>query len=230
MKKSAEDTVVQHTKNWYSDRHQTVVIQRNILFFVSLICLLSCFVAIVLVYLKIPLVTIEPFVIEIDKRTGVTQVVAPFQPRDAVQSKAINEYFIVKYLRARETVNVGSLAENSQVVRLMSDPNRVYPRYIASINPGDPNSLASRFSGGSKRDIKIRSIGYIKEPSSTSDTWQAQVRFFTEEMGESGGVDNRYFIAYITFRYDALNLSIDERYFNPLGFHVTDYTVTEESR
>ncbi len=234
-KHTAENAVVQHTKNWYSDRHQTVVIQRNILFLVSLVCLISSFIAIFLVYLKIPLVTIEPFVIEIDKRSGVTQVVAPFQPRDALQSKSINEYFIVQYLRARETVNVGSLSQNASLVRLMSDPNRVYPRYLASINPGDPESLVAQFTAGAKRDIKIKSIGYLKEPVPSTqpdavNSWQVQVRFVTDEGGDNPATASKHFVAYITFEYKALNLGVDERYFNPLGFYVTDYTVSEESR
>ncbi|WP_236870553.1 VirB8/TrbF family protein [Candidatus Bandiella numerosa] len=67
-------------KNWSDDRYQSTVIQRNLLLLLLLL-LIVCFILIIISLTTIRYLkntqSIDPFVIEIEKKSGVSTVVEP---------------------------------------------------------------------------------------------------------------------------------------------------------
>ncbi|MFJ5423724.1 VirB8/TrbF family protein, partial [Wolbachia endosymbiont of Drosophila barbarae] len=61
--------------NWNSNRYSTVIAQRNILLLFALILLATISISILVIFKISTSSTIEPFVIEIDKKSGIVQLV-----------------------------------------------------------------------------------------------------------------------------------------------------------
>jgi len=211
-------------KNWYKDRYQAVLVQRNLLSAFSLISLIFSTLAIFLVYKNIPIVTVEPFVIQVEPKSGITQVVNAQSAYEVTAKESINTYFIVRYLKARETVD-NALAYHYEVVRLMSDPNNVFRLYTWEVNPNNPESFIARGLGG-ERTVKIRSIARMDNNRSCIDVvCQVQVRI---TIREGGSPTLLHQIVYMDYTFTNVNLTLYERYVNPIGFRVLSYRKSNE--
>jgi len=206
-------------KNWYKDRYQHVLLQRKILTVITLMSLVCTLATVVVISQLTPLKTIEPFVIQVDQKTGITQTVDPLKVRELTTNEAVNNYFIVQYMRAREKYNINDIAQNYNLVRIMSESGKVYPQFVSEADPNNPRSNAARLGSFGERTIKFKSITYLSPQL-------AQIRFLAEEKTQAATVQHK--IAIIAFEYVKMSLTTEERYLNPLGFRVTDYRVDED--
>lgn len=207
-------------QSWYKDRYQHVLLQRKLLALITLLAL-GCTLAMALIVAHlIPLKTIEPYVIQIDSKTGQTQALDPAGARELTTNTVVNNYFLVQYIRAREGYNANNLTQQYDLVRVMSDDKTVYPRFVNEANPNNPQSNVARLGNGGLRTVKFKSITYISPQT-------VQMRLLINEKGGNSEGD-KHRIALVTFEYIKMNLTTEERYLNPLGFRVTDYQVTED--
>lgn len=216
---SQEKDAVAEVRNWYSDRYQTVVVQRNLLFLVTIISLIGVFISVFVVRQVTASRSIEPFVIEIEKKSGIATVVDPMDRKQLPAEEELTKYFVSKYVMARETYDPVNYEYNYfTVVRLLSSGNLYYPfkNYILS-NPQSPRLL---YGEGSASRMKIRSI-------TLPNAGEARVAFTLTLSGSRGGTFNK--VATMRFGYYTLEMSQDERYINPLGFQVIAYRVDEET-
>lgn len=209
------------SKSWYKDRYQSAVFWRNLLSVITVMSLLVAAVAGFAVLQLAPLKSVEPFVIQIDENSGITQVVDPMTTQSITGDKAINNYFLVQYIRARESYDVTSFIYNQNVVALMSDKQKVFPQYRAFLSTDNPASPLVRLQQAGKRSVKIQSISYL-------DTRKVLVKFtITEELGDRAQRSNK--VTLIEFQYANIELNAEQRYTNPLGFLVTSYSVDEDT-
>ncbi len=207
-------------KNWYKDRYQYVLVQRKILTVITLLSLFCTLVTVIVIARLTPLKTVEPFVIQVDQKSGITQTVDPLTVRELTANEAVNNFFLVQYIRARETYSIADLARNYNIVRIMSESGKVYPDFHRSADPNNPESNAARLGSTGLRTVKFKSIIYIKPQL-------AQVRLLVEEKSNSG-YNQQHKIVLIGFEYIKMNLTTEDRYLNPLGFRVTEYRVDED--
>lgn len=209
--------------NWYKDRYQSVLVQRKLLVGVTLLSLGCALVTAVSIMQLTPLKTIEPFVIQVDQRSGITQTVNPLTVQELTANEAVTNYFIVQYIRAREGYSRTDLARAYTTVRLMSEANRVFTRYRTDIDPNNPESNTARLGANIIRTVKFQSINYLAPQ-------QVQARVLFEDRNETGAVVARgYRVITLAFEYIKLELSAEERYINPLGFRVTAYRIDEDT-
>lgn len=217
MSKPAKEQL--HDKNWYKDRYQYVIVQRKLLSVITVMSLICTLATVIVISQLTPLKSIEPYVIQVDQRSGITQTVDPLKVSELTANEAVNNYFILQYIRCRETYNINALAQNYNLVRIMSESNRVYSKFVAEADPNNPRSNAARLSNTGERSIKIKSITYLSPQL-------AQVRVYIEETGPMPATMHK--IILVAFEYVKMSLSIEERYLNPLGFRVTDYRMDED--
>ena len=223
-KKSAGETV---QKNWYSDRHQAVLVQRNVLSILSLAAIVFSAIAIFLVYRNIPIVTVEPFVIQVEPRSGVTQVVQAATAKELTAKESINNFFIVRYIKSREGFDA-AIQQKYNVVRLSSDPTTVFRKYVWEVNPNNPDSFAARSGSAGKREVKIKSMSRLDKSPACADVLckiQVRVRIVEDVNGKKTQYDR---VILMEYTYTTLNLAVQERYLNPIGFRVLSYQVDNE--
>src|SRR4051812_6802310 len=94
------------TKNWYKDRYQSVLVQRKLLAVITVFSLLCTLGAVLDIARLTPQKSIEPFVIQVDQKSGITQTVDPLTVKELTANEAVNNFFIVTYIRSRESYNI----------------------------------------------------------------------------------------------------------------------------
>ena len=214
-------------KNWYTDRHQAVQIQRNVLALLSLMAIIFSAIAIFAVYRNIPIVTVEPFVIQVEPKTGITQVVRSVTAKSLTAQEAVNTFFIVRFVKAYESFNP-AIRQNYQIVRLSSDPSNVFRPYAWSVNPNNPEGFGARSGGVGKREVRIKSMTRLdKNDSCIEKVCAMQIRVrIVEEIRNQAMEYNKVIL--MEYTYTTLNLTVEERYVNPIGFRVLSYQLDDE--
>jgi type IV secretion system protein VirB8 len=219
MSKSPLESV--YDKNWYKDRYQSVLVQRKLLTLITLVSLAVTLASVLVIAQLTPLKSVEPFVIQVDQKSGITQTVDPLTVKELTANEAINNFYIVQYIRAREAYNTIDLARNYNTVRVLSDGGEVYRQFVMQADPNNPQSSAARMGSTGTRVLKFKSISYLNPQL-------AQARVLIEERRGDGSVAQFHQIILLGFRYVKMSLTNEERYINPLGFQVTVYRVDED--
>jgi type IV secretion system protein VirB8 len=220
LKRKATEDSIEVKKNWYADRYQTVVVQRNFLALVTLISLAGIIFSVLSVANITASKTIEPFVIEVEEKTGITNVIRPLQKEKYAFDEVLRRYFIYQYVTKRESYDASTFDYNYfTFVRLFSD-TPVYASFRREVNATNPNSPVRL--GSSQRIIKIKSITF--PPAATGQPgFVSQIHFKSED---PSGVKNK--VITMNFDYFDLSLNQEDRAVNPLGFQVTGYRVDDE--
>lgn len=208
--------------NWYKDRYQALLVQRKVLVAVTFAALGCTLFSVLVIVRMIPQKTIAPYVIQVDQKTGITQVVDPVTTRQLTANEAINNYFIAQYIRAREGYASNDILHSYEIVRLMSEPRAVFPAYNAEMDSNNPDSNPTKLGVLGVRQVKFKSTTML-EPQ------VVQVRVLIEEKKDGTTVSAQYHrIITLRFEYSKIALSPDERMINPLGFRVTEYRIDED--
>lgn len=187
---------------------------------------MTCLVCVMISTLGVIEVTsgkkIEPFVIEIEEKSGVTNVIRPLLLEQINQDEVMKRYFITKYVKAREEFRKSTYEyQYNQVVGLMSSP-QVFQKFKSSLSSADsPNNPT--LMGANVREIKINSVVKLSTPNNPNGQTY-QVRF-----SEDGKSNPRSYLVTIDFQFIDVQLTHAQRDINPLGFYVTGYSVDEEN-
>lgn len=219
--------------NWYKDQYQHMLVQRNMLAILTLCALLAAIASVFLVMTVAQNKTVEPYVIQIDERSGMVQLVDPVSRNEYAANELIDRYFVAQYLNARESYNITTLRYNYNIVRVMSAVD-VFNTFSRDVAPSNPTSAASLLKSGGQRQLRIRSLAYIQNPppaygkEETTPAKIMQARIQLRDIGASGNDVVENYIVTITFEYTQLQLSEEERLINPLGFTVTQYQIQQE--
>lgn len=228
MKKSSNKAKVadpnkplSNTKNWYSDRYQTIMVQRNILAAITLIALVATLISSYSVAQLTPLKSVQPFVIQVDDKSGLTQVVKPLTDKDIMSTQALKGYFVAKYVRARESYDEINYEDNFTSVRIMSDPI-IFKEYQKFMAPDNETSPIVLFGRTGQRVVDILSLTIVNDNA-------AQVRMIIKPEGKPNkSLQPVNIIIWLTFEFVPMDLTEKERYINPVGFRVTSYTIDDD--
>ena len=172
--------------------------------------------AIALVVL-LPLKTVEPYVVTVDRQTGFVETTQKLVPGGALtQNQAVTQAALVQYVLARESYDATDLKEKYRNTQWWSAPDEraAYLRLMAPQNPQSPLKL---YGSTATVAVTVRSVSILGP-----DT--ALVRFDAERRtpGSSTGSVQPYAAA-ISFRWSGEPMRAEERFINPLGFQVVRY-------
>lgn len=211
---------LQTTRSWYSDKYEWAQVQRNILILLTLVFAgIIIFFTISIVYIK-STSTIEPFVIEIEPKTGVPTVVDPISSKVYSGQDAIKRYYVWHYVKIREEYFRGLYQRSYNEVALMSAPD-VFSQFRSVSNTGNPDSLYNKLGTDGQRVIELKSMTFIEDRA-------VQIRFKTSTRGGEGGEAQEDKVAYLEFDFENVEMNDDQRLLNPLGFRVKKYRVENE--
>ncbi|MFM8186246.1 MAG: VirB8/TrbF family protein, partial [Alphaproteobacteria bacterium] len=183
-------------KSWYSNRYQIVAVQRNVLLLLTATSIIMVAIAVFFVKNFMSSKSLEPYVIEINEKTGTAVVVQQITSQTFTANEVMKRYFINKYVQSSLSYNPRNYKENSEEVRLFST-SQIFNEYRNRINP---YSLGSESQIG----VKIRSLLF-------KDNMNVEIRTTREIdiVGQKPATKNE--IIYMTFYFaPELNLSIEE--------------------
>lgn len=211
--------VLQTTKNWFNDRNEFVQVQRNMSFFavIVLTVTVAVFVLSATYYLQNNR-TIEPFVIEIEQKTGVATVVDPQTLKAYSANESLIRHNVWEYVKNRHEYFFLSYSRQFDYIRAHSTP-QVYQIYRSLNGQGNPQSPIEQLGSGSYRTLELKTLVLV-------GTNLAEVRFREVTQGAFNGSADKF--ARVAYNFVNLDLNSSDRLLNPLGFNITEYQVTDE--
>ena len=216
-------------KNWYKDKFESVRQQRDILLVVTLLSLFGAATSGFVVMWITPYKSVEPYVIQIDEKSGIVQRVDPVQRTEFTSSEAIDRYFVVQYVRAREEYVPSIFTQQYNLVRVMST-QPIFRRYAQQVSRSNEQSPLNVLEALGRRSVTFKNISFIgRNEQFPRATKVALVRIMTEDFNykNSNRVQSHRLIT-VEFQYANLALNEEERFLNPIGFLVTDYQNAQE--
>lgn len=208
------------TKDWYSNKYQVVVVQRNMLFVITLLSLFAVTAAIIFVHNISGTKSLEPYVIEVSEKTGLPTIVEQDNVSRFTEDAVVKRYFINEFLQIAEGYDPFTYRQDYKKLRLMA-AGSVYREFVGKLSSKNPDSPINVMGTRGKRAIKIKSVQFL-EPQ------VVQVRAAIENSGVYTGQKRRDVVIYMSFKFTNLKLSMQDRMLNPLGFQVDSYRITDE--
>lgn len=216
---SAAQQDIKQLRNWYEERYDNITVQRNLLFLLLLVLLCLSIISIGVVAYVINTKRFDPFVIQIDDTTGVAKIVNPISLNVLSGNEALAQYFIKRYVIARETYNpVDFSTEAQKIVRLLSS-NSIFWQYRGYIK-NEAVDPAIKYGQKNTTYLVLKSWSKLAEKKYI-------MRFSINETAGAMKVFNK--IALIEFQYLPMELTEKDKDVNPVGFQVTGYRVDDDS-
>lgn len=170
----------------------------------------------------IPLKTVVPMAVLVDRQTGHVTAIDPAQPTRLGGDAALTRSMLAQYVTARETVDRSSVSEDYRKTVLWS-AGSARTAYLAQMKPGSPGNPYAQVRGTETVRVSIRSV-------STLEPGTALVRFdLLRGFGAGAQTAQQSYVAVIRYGYRQRNLTEADRFTNPLGFEVTSYRRDAES-
>ncbi len=177
-----------------------------------------------------PLKRVEPFLIRVDRTTGVVDVV-PLYVGHETQPQAVTRYFLAHYVTVCQRFNFATAASDYEECGAFQTAQENQAWY-ASWRRSNPASPLNRYKDGTTVRAHVESISFI--PSAIGAHDLAQIRYFTTTRAAGGENPTIvHYIATVRYAYGAPSADLRRRRWNPLGFEIlyfhADHEVPGES-
>ena len=169
----------------------------------------------------LPLKTVQPVTILVDRQTGFVEAVDPARPRTITADDALTQSLLAQYVMAREGFDRTTVAVDYRRVGLWSAglARTSYLALMPAANPASPlNSPA-----GTVISVNVKSVSRLSQNS-------AMVRFDTVRQDRSGQYQStQAWLSVIRYRFTDAPMKMEDRLINPLGLQVLSYRRTAEA-
>jgi type IV secretion system protein VirB8 len=170
--------------------------------------------------LLMPLKRIEPFVIRVDKATGIVDVV-PTYAGQAPLSETVVRYFLNHYVTVCERFDFATAESDYEECGAFNTPRRNQEWYAAWVKT-NPHSPLNLYKDGTTVSAEVTSISFITRASGVSDL--AQVRYVKILHPAGGAGEQRsYWIATAEYAFGTPSSDPRVRRWNPLGFKIVTF-------
>lgn len=202
--------------SWATDRLVAMQASRRTAWIIAALALGVAVIEGVALIVLLPLKTVVPYTLLVDRTTGYVQALNPLEPGRTTPDLALVQSMLVQYVIARESFDVATLQANYRKVGLWSaeDARR---DYLASMRPSNPDAPLQKYPRTLVYETRVKSVSPLTGQS-------ALVRFETVARNGGGPYEPaQAWVAIVEYRFSGEPMSADDRFLNPLGFQVTGY-------
>lgn len=206
----------ERAESWADDmRAQTARSRRTAWMVAGVAAAVAAFEAVALAMLM-PLKTVQPVTLLVDRQTGYVQALNPLEPRRVGADAALSQSLLAQYVTAREGFDRATVSADYRRVALWS-AGRARSSYLSAMPATNPDSPFQRYRAGTIVTARVKSVSRLQEGV-------ALVRFDTQVVDRSGGAgEPQPYISVVRYRYTDAPMRFEDRLVNPLGFQVTGY-------
>ena len=209
-------------RSWYSNKYQLVMAQKKILTLFSLLSIATVVISVIFVKQFTESKSFEPYVVELEEKTGVLNVVDNLTESTLTADESIKKSYIYKFLNAGEGYNYITFEDDRKTLGLLTT-TQVYRQMYNKYSLANENSIVNTLQNRGTFKVKVKSIIFNTPTVAT-------VRFVIYNSKPSKLYPaEMHKIAEIQFVFStAMQLSAEDRYINPLGFQVNKYSVGDD--
>lgn len=203
-------------ETWAADRELAAVGSRRMAWIgIGVLATIAILEAVAIVLL-LPLKTVVPYTLLVDKQTGSVQALKPLEREMIAPDRALVRSFLAQYVIARESFDADSVKATYNKVALWS-AGEARRQYIAGMQATNPASPLASLPRRTQIAVEIRSL-----TSLAADT--ALVRYSTIRTDFGGQPQPaQTWVAAIRYRFSGEAMADVDRLINPLGFQVTRF-------
>jgi type IV secretion system protein VirB8 len=214
--REALDAYYVEADSWGKDRQEALRASRRTAWIVAGSAAAIAVMEAVALLVLMPLKTVEPYTLLVDRNTGFVQALTPLDPQRISGDAALTQSFLVQYVIAREGFDVDTIQANYRKVALWS-AGQARSDYIAAAQPSNPQSPLALYPRATVVETRVKSVSPMGPNT-------AMVRFETQRR-DAGGQSQppRAYVAVIRYQYSGEPMSVEDRFVNPLGFQVLRY-------
>jgi type IV secretion system protein VirB8 len=210
------DTYYEQAAGWNSDRLKGLRTSQRLAWTVAFAAVLVASLEAGAIMLMMPLKTVEPYTLLVDKTTGYVQPLRPLEPGKVAPDAALTQSYLVQYVIAREGFDFAAVSTNYRRVALFSE-GAARNAYLAAMQPTNPDSPLVLYPRGTVVETRVKSVSPTGPDS-------AMVRFDTIRNDPNGHQQPvRQWVALVRYRYSTAPMALEDRFVNPLGFQVVEY-------
>lgn len=216
------DEYYKQAASWAEDRERDIAASRKVAWIFAGVAAAVAFAEAVALVILLPLKTVEPYTLLVDRQTGYVEQLKPIESRTIDPDAALIRSFLVQYVIARESFDIDALKDNYRKVALWSAGD-ARTRYINEMQATNPESPLAKYPRTALVDVKILSVSSLEGDS-------AMVRFVTQRSdSSSSGQPAQNWVAIIRYGFSGAAMSAEDRLTNPLGFQVMRYRRNAET-
>jgi type IV secretion system protein VirB8 len=213
------ETYFAEAASWDRDRQQRIERSERRAWWAAAAGWVCAIAAVSTVALLTPLKTVEPYVIRVDRSTGIVDVVPAFAGESAVD-ESVTRYFLARYIRVCEGFSYAT-AESDYAECGAFNTSRRNQELYALWQVGNPQSPLNLYKDGSALRVQVSSITFFKRKA---EEGLAQVRFVLAKRRGGGASDQlSQWIATLQYVYGTPSKDALSRQWNPFGLRILDY-------
>lgn len=202
--------------SWASDQQENERRSRKTAWLVAGAAVGTAAFEAVAIAMMMPLKTVQPVTLLVDRQTGFTEVVDPNAPRRISADDALTQALLAQYVSAREGFDRATLKADYRRVGLWS-AGSARQNYLSLMQPANPASPLNRYSPTTIVSVRVKSVSRLAPNV-------ALVRFGLTYDDQNGRVSpESAHIATIRYRFLDAAMAFEDRLINPLGFQVLSY-------
>jgi type IV secretion system protein VirB8 len=166
-----------------------------------------------------PLKRVEPFVVRVDSRSGIVDVVPMYDAHQSIP-EAVSRYFLSHYVTTCERFNLDTAESDYEECAAFHSAQR-NAKWYALWTRSNPSSPLNLYKDGSSVRSEVESVTFFQRASGASDLAQIRYRKVMRRAGEVADGPT-YWIATVSYAYAAPSADPRVRRWNPLGFRVLE--------
>jgi len=201
--REALDAYYVEAGSWAEDRQEELRKSRRMAWTIALIASVAALLLALALIVLLPLKTVEPYTLLVDRHTGFVQALEPLNPERISGDTALTQSFLTQYVIAREGFDADALQANYRRVSLWS-VDSARSTYIAGQQASNPESPLALYPRSTVVETQRRDVGGQAQPP-------------------------RAWVAVIRYRYSGEPMRMEDRLINPLGFEVLRYQRNAEA-
>lgn len=220
--REALDAYYREAATWNRDRLEEIARSRRTAWWVAGSAAAIAVLLAITLMLLMPLKTVVPYTLMVDKTTGYVQALKPLNPDKIAPDTALTQSFLAQYVIARESYDIDTVQTNYRRVALWS-AETAHADYLNLMQVTNPLSPLVIYPRTTIVDAEVKSVSPISRDA-------ALVRFDTIRRDANGVAQPpRSWVAVIRYRYSGEPMKLEDRFINPLGFQVLRYRKDPET-
>jgi type IV secretion system protein VirB8 len=216
----------EEASRWDADRVRSAEWRARLSWIVAATSLLCMLASIVAVMLLTPLKEVVPFVVRVDSRTGIVDVVPTYDGTGTLD-ESLTRYLITHYIVTCERFNWSTAESDYEECAAFHGAQR-NQKWAAVWTKANPASPLNTYKDGTTVRTAVQGVTFFTRASGIRDL--AQVRYLKAVQRGNGAAEQRsYWTATIQYAYVAPAKDPKKRQWNPFGLRIVDFRAEAEA-